>query len=105
MMTMLLGMTAILVGLSFLAFWWPEFITVVMAAVPVILVIGGALAAYLGYEEWKDVQKMAQDEASSHQMPAGKTSETKTDEGDKVEGESAQAKETGTEGNKESQPA
>ena len=58
MITMMGGLTAILVGLIFLFFWWGPFIMVVKAGIPLVLLLGGALATYLGVEEWRDAQSM-----------------------------------------------
>lgn len=66
MMTLLGGIIAILVGFIFLGFWWEPFTVVLQASIPVILILGGALSTYLGYEEWKDSQSAMQTGATSY---------------------------------------
>jgi len=34
--------------------WWVYFLKALMAGIPVMLILGGALATYLGLEEMKD---------------------------------------------------
>ncbi len=54
-MTALLGgLVALILGIIGIVFWWGYFIKAVMAGVPVMLILGGALATYLGIEEIKD---------------------------------------------------
>jgi uncharacterized protein YlxW (UPF0749 family) len=48
------GLGALILGIIGIIAWWSEFIDLLMGSVPLILVLGGALAAYLGYEEIKD---------------------------------------------------
>ena len=48
------GIAALVLGIIGIIFWWREFVDLLMGAVPVILLLGGALAAYLGFEEIKD---------------------------------------------------
>jgi hypothetical protein len=48
------GLVALILGVIGVIFWWDEFIGLLQGAVPIMLVLGGALAAYLGYEEIKD---------------------------------------------------
>ncbi len=48
------GIIAALLGLIFLFAWRCSFWEVVKGILPIIFILGGALAAYLGYEEIKD---------------------------------------------------
>ena len=48
------GLISLLLGIVLMIAWWSYFIKALMAGIPVILILGGALAAYLGYEEIKD---------------------------------------------------
>ena len=66
MMTLLGGIIAILVGFIFLGFWWEPFTVVLQASIPVILILGGALSTYLGYEEWKDSQSATETGGTSY---------------------------------------
>jgi len=48
------GLAALVLGVIGLVIWFPLFLKALMAGVPVMLILGGALAAYLGIEEIKD---------------------------------------------------
>jgi len=48
------GLGALILGIIGIIAWWSEFIELLMGSIPLMLVLGGALAAYLGYEEIKD---------------------------------------------------
>lgn len=48
------GLISLLLGIILIIAWWGYFVKALMAGIPVILILGGALAAYLGYEEIKD---------------------------------------------------
>jgi hypothetical protein len=58
MATLVGGVIALILGVLGLVYWWNPFIVVLQAAIPLVLILGGALAAYLGIEEWKDSQAM-----------------------------------------------
>ncbi len=54
-MTALLGgIVALVLGLIGIILWWGDFLDILRGSVPLILLLGGALAAYLGFEELKD---------------------------------------------------
>jgi uncharacterized membrane protein YqjE len=54
-MTALLGgLVALILGIIGIIFWWGYFIKALMAGIPILLILGGALATYLGIEEVKD---------------------------------------------------
>lgn len=48
------GLISLILGIIGLIVWWGSFVDLLMGAVPAILILGGALAAYLGVEELKD---------------------------------------------------
>ncbi|VBB42181.1 conserved hypothetical protein [uncultured Desulfatiglans sp.] len=48
------GLAAFVLGVIGIFLWWEAFLHLLMGAVPVMLILGGALAAYLGFEEIKD---------------------------------------------------
>jgi len=54
MMALVGGLAALVLGVIGLVIWFPLFLKALMAGVPVMLILGGALAAYLGIEEIKD---------------------------------------------------
>jgi hypothetical protein len=57
MKTLIGGAIAALLGLSGIVAWFPQFLTVIAGTIPVILLLGGALAIYLGIDELKDTWK------------------------------------------------
>ena len=57
MKTLIGGAVAAALGLIGLAVWWAEFLMVLTGIIPVMLLLGGALAIYLGFDELKDTWK------------------------------------------------
>jgi len=54
MMALAGGLVALVLGIIGIVVWWSEFLKALMVVVPVMLILGGALATYLGIEEMKD---------------------------------------------------
>ena len=48
------GLIALILGIIGIIVWWGYFLKALMAGVPIMLLLGGALATYLGIEEIKD---------------------------------------------------
>ena len=48
------GLVALILGIIGIIIWWAYFVKALAAGIPVLLILGGALATYLGIEEWKD---------------------------------------------------
>lgn len=48
------GLAAVALGLIGLGIWWKQFLNLLAGSIPLMLLLGGALAVYLGYEEAKD---------------------------------------------------
>jgi hypothetical protein len=48
------GLAALVLGIIGIIAWWGYFVKALMAGIPIMLILGGALAAYLGFEEMKD---------------------------------------------------
>ncbi|MGP8051735.1 MAG: hypothetical protein ACLPYB_14155 [Desulfobaccales bacterium] len=48
------GLVAVALGLIGLGMWWRQFINLLVGGIPLLLLMGGALAVYLGFEESKD---------------------------------------------------
>ena len=48
------GIVALVVGIILITIWFSLFLKALAAGVPIMLILGGALAAYLGIEELKD---------------------------------------------------
>ena len=66
------GIAALVLGIIGIIAWWGYFVKALMAGIPIMLILGGALAAYLGFEEIKD------------KRTEEKFSETTTDDKDEV---------------------
>ena len=54
MMALIGGLIALILGFIGISIWWGYFLKALAAGVPIILILGGALATYLGIEEIKD---------------------------------------------------
>jgi len=48
------GLVALVLGIIGISIWWTYFLKALAAGVPIMLILGGALAVYLGFEEIKD---------------------------------------------------
>ena len=48
------GLIALILGIIGIIAWWLYFVKALAAGIPVVLLLGGALATYLGIEELKD---------------------------------------------------
>jgi len=55
-MSLLIGgvIIAAVLGLVSLIFWWVDFMTIIRGAFPISLLLGGALAVYVGIDEIQD---------------------------------------------------
>ena len=54
MKTLIGGAVAAVLGIIGLSVWFKEFLLLLAGAVPVMLLLGGGLAVYLGFDELKD---------------------------------------------------
>ena len=54
MKTLIGGVVVTVLGLIGIVAWFPEFLAVVVGTIPIMLLLGGALAIYLGVDELKD---------------------------------------------------
>jgi cell division protein FtsB len=57
MKTLIGGAIAAALGLVGLVIWWGQFLMVLAGIIPAMLLLGGALAIYLGFDELKDTWK------------------------------------------------
>lgn len=48
------GAIAAVFGLISLIFWWGDFLTIIRGALPIFMLMGGALAIYVGFDEIQD---------------------------------------------------
>ncbi len=57
MKTLIGGVIGAVLGLIGLIVWWKPFLQLLAGAIPVMLLLGGGLALYLGFDEMKDTWK------------------------------------------------
>ena len=57
MKTLVGGAIASVVGIIFLAVWFGAFLQLLAGIIPLVLLMGGCLALYLGFDELKDTWK------------------------------------------------
>ena len=57
MKTLIGGAVAVLLGVVGLAVWFGEFLNLLAGCIPAVLLLGGGLALYLGFDELKDSWK------------------------------------------------
>jgi len=69
MKTLIGGAIAAALGLIGLVIWWGQFLMVLAGIIPAMLLLGGALAIYLGFDELKDTWKA--DEAAEPSAESG----------------------------------
>jgi hypothetical protein len=60
MKTLVGGAIAVILGVIGIVAWFPQFLTVLTGTIPVMFLLGGALAIYLGVDELKDTWKEAE---------------------------------------------
>lgn len=61
MKTLIGGAIAAVLGLIGISIWWKPFLTLLAGALPIMLLMGGGLALYLGFDELKDTWKTDSD--------------------------------------------
>lgn len=54
MKTLIGGAVAAVLGIIGLSVWFSEFLLILAGSIPVMLLLGGGLAVYLGFDELKD---------------------------------------------------
>ena len=59
------GVVAVILGIIGIVMWWGDFLEILKGTLPVLFILGGGLAAYLGYEEIKDKKAAESFEESS----------------------------------------
>ncbi len=57
MKTLIGGAIGAVLGLIGLSIWWKPFLQLLAGAIPIMLLLGGGLAIYLGFDELKDTWK------------------------------------------------
>jgi hypothetical protein len=61
------GIVAVIIGVVGLIGWWADFLEVLKGIIPIILILGGALAAYLGIEEVKTTSSVKKEEIAKEE--------------------------------------
>ncbi len=56
-LSLLVGGIVLVAGLILLVSWWFEFLFLLRASVPVLMLLGGAIAILAGVSEYKDTLK------------------------------------------------
>jgi len=75
MVALIGGLAALLLGVIGLFGWWDEFIWLIKGALPPVLILAGALAAYLGSEELKDKRRAEMEAAREPFTPSSEEAE------------------------------
>jgi len=84
MKTLIGGTAAVVLGIIGLVVWIVPFLELVKGAVPAMLLLGGGLAIYLGFDELRDTWK---EEDTTFDTPAGNESEEYKQEIDELKKE------------------
>jgi len=70
------GLISLVLGIIGITIWWGYFVKALAAGIPALLILGGALATYLGIEEWKDkISAQKFDETRSQEPDTSKLKE------------------------------
>ena len=72
MKTLIGGSVAAVIGLIGLGIFWRDFFDLLAGAIPIMLLGGGGLAIYLGFDELKDSWKKDDESASADSADSGK---------------------------------
>jgi flagellar biosynthesis component FlhA len=71
------GAVAAVLGLIGLIIWWKEFLMLLMGGIPIALLLGGALAIYVGYDEMKDQMKEKKEKEKSEKEKSDELAKTR----------------------------
>lgn len=69
MKTLIGGAIAAAVGLILVVLWFSQFLMVLAGTIPAILLLGGALAIYLGFDELRDTWKKEETVEETSEAP------------------------------------
>jgi hypothetical protein len=72
MKTLIGGAIGAVLGLIGLSIWWKPFLQLLAGAIPIMLLLGGGLALYLGFDELKDTWKKDEPVDTSKEDDVGK---------------------------------
>jgi hypothetical protein len=71
MVALIGGLAALLLGIIGIIGWWEEFLWLLKGVIPLVLLLGGALATYLGLEEMKDKRRAEEEQTQAPYQPQG----------------------------------
>jgi small neutral amino acid transporter SnatA (MarC family) len=54
MLLLIGGIVSVIIGLIGFFFWWSAFITILQGGIPIMLILGGILAFYVGLDAMQD---------------------------------------------------
>jgi cell division protein FtsB len=77
MKTLIGGAVAAVLGLIGLSVWFKPFLQLLAGAIPIMLLLGGGLALYLGFDELKDTWKSKKEEAAEEAKEEDETEKYK----------------------------
>lgn len=53
------GIVSVILGVIGFSFWWSAFITILQGGIPILLILGGILAVYVGLDAMQDKAREA----------------------------------------------
>lgn len=53
------GIVSVILGVIGFSFWWSAFITILQGGIPIMLILGGILAVYVGLDAMQDKAREA----------------------------------------------
>ncbi len=72
MKTLIGGAAAAVLGIIGMSIWWKPFLQLLAGSIPAVLLLGGGLAIYLGFDELKDTwQGKKEEEAGQSSKEEG----------------------------------
>lgn len=75
MKTLIGGAVAAVLGLIGVSIWFKEFLQILAGVLPIMLLLGGGLALYLGFDELKDTWKKDDKTAAPASAPCSDNAE------------------------------
>ncbi|MFZ3046704.1 MAG: hypothetical protein WA151_12390 [Desulfatirhabdiaceae bacterium] len=87
MKTLIGGAVAAVLGLIGLAIWFKDFLQILSGTLPIMLLLGGGLALYLGFDELKDTWKKDDKTPAAPVVPAADNAEKYKQEIDQLKKE------------------
>jgi len=80
------GGVAVLFGLIGLIIWWRDFFVLLKGGIPILLLLGGALAVYVGIDELREKVRESQEKEKTELEKAKAEAEKYREELEKMKG-------------------